>query len=202
MNMNSIDSLTLEVADLAGAQSFYARVFGLGDRLRLRESDAATTGFRGFTVSLIVTQPADARLLLDEAIAAGATVLKPAAKSLWGFGGSVQAPDGTVWNIATSSKKDTKPAGRAIENIVLLLDTENVAESKRFYTDLGFSVKKSFGSYVDFDTPEGSIGLGLYKRAALAKSAGIASDGGGSHRLVINGTSAGATDPDGFVWAA
>ena len=66
----------------------------------------------------------------------------------------------------------------------------------------GFGVKKSFGSYVDFDTPEGSIGLGLYKRAALAKSAGIASDGGGSHRLVINGTSAGATDPDGFVWAA
>ncbi|MGF6823909.1 putative glyoxalase superfamily protein PhnB [Microbacterium sp. ZKA21] len=199
--MNSIDTLTLEVADLAAAQNFYSRVFGLGDRLRLRESDAATAGFRGFTLSLIVAQPADAVLLLDDAIAAGATVLKPAAKSLWGFGGSVQAPDGAVWNIATSSKKDVKPASRTIDDIVLLLGAENVAESKRFYTERGFAVKKSFGSYVDFDTPEGSIGLGLYKRAALAKSAGIAADGGGSHRLVINGTDAEITDPDGFAWA-
>ena len=199
--MNSIDTLTLEVADLAAAQNFYSRVFGLGDRLRLRESDAATAGFRGFTLSLIVAQPADAVLLLDDAIAAGATVLKPAAKSLWGFGGSVQAPDGAVWNIATSSKKDVKPASRTIDDIVLLLGAENVAESKRFYTERGFAVKKSFGSYVDFDTPEGSIGLGLYKRAALAKSAGIAADGSGSHRLVINGTDAEITDPDGFAWA-
>jgi catechol 2,3-dioxygenase-like lactoylglutathione lyase family enzyme len=199
--MNSIDTLTLEVADLAAAQNFYSRVFGLGDRLRLRESDAATAGFRGFTLSLIVAQPADAVLLLDDAIAAGATVLKPAAKSLWGFGGSVQAPDGAVWNIATSSKKDVKPASRTIDDIVLLLGAENVAESKRFYTERGFAVKKSFGSYVDFDTPEGSIGLGLYKRAALAKSAGIAADGSGSHRLVINGAGADVTDPDGFAWA-
>ena len=199
--MNSIDSLTLEVADLAAAQNFYSRVFGLGDRVRLRASDAATTGFRGYTLSLIVAQPSDAQLLLDDAIAAGAAVLKPAAKSLWGFGGAVQAPDGAIWNIATSNKKDTGPASRAIESIVLLLGAEKVSESRRFYTDRGFAVKKSFGSYVDFDTPENSIGLGLYKRAALAKSVGVDAAGSGSHRLVINGDRAGIADPDGFAWA-
>lgn len=199
--MNSIDSLTLEVADLAAAQNFYSRVFGLGDRVRLRASDAATTGFRGYTLSLIVAQPSDAQLLLDDAIAAGATVLKPAAKSLWGFGGAVQAPDGAIWNIATSNKKDTGPASRAIESIVLLLGAEKASESRRFYADRGFAVKKSFGSYVDFDTPENSIGLGLYKRAALAKSVGVDAAGSGSHRLVINGDRAEIADPDGFAWA-
>ena len=201
MDMNSIDSLTLEVSDLSAAQDFYSRVFGLGDRLRLRASDAATSGFRGYTLSLIVAQPADALLLLDDAIAAGATVLKPATKSLWGFGGAVQAPDGAIWNIATSSKKDTDPASREIENVVLLLGAEKVSDSRQFYVDRGFGVKKSFGSYVDFDTPEGSIGLGLYKRAALAKSVGVDSEGSGSHRLAISSTIGGATDPDGFVWA-
>ncbi len=199
--MNTIDSITLEVADLTAAEDFYAHAFGLGDRLHLRQSDAATSGFRGFTLSLIVAQPADARLLLDDAIAAGATVLKPAAKSLWGFGGSVQAPDGTVWNIATSSKKDAEPPSRTIENVVLLLGADDVKASKAFYVERGIRVGKSFGSYVDFETPEGSIGLGLYKRAALAKSAGIAPEGTGSHRLVIGGALGEATDPDGFAWA-
>src|SRR5690606_28127948 len=196
------DSITLEVSDPAAAETFYSRAFGIGDRLRLRATDAETSGFRGYTLSLIVAQPADARLLLDDAIAAGATVLKPAAKSLWGFGGTVQAPDGSVWNIATSAKKDAAPPSRAFQEFVLLLGVEKVSISKQFYVDRGFAVKKSFGSYVDFDTPAGSIGLGLYKRAALAKSAGVDADGSGSHRLVIGGSLGDVTDPDGFTWSS
>lgn len=46
-------------------------------------------------------------LEVDDPDAAGATALKPAAKSLWGYGGVVQAPDGTIWTVASSSKKDT-----------------------------------------------------------------------------------------------
>jgi hypothetical protein len=42
----------------------------------------------------------------------GATPLKPVAKSFWGYGGVVQAPDGAIWTVATSSKKDTGPATR------------------------------------------------------------------------------------------
>ncbi len=113
----------------------------------------------------------------------------------------MQAPDGTVWNIATSSKKDAEPPSRTIENVVLLLGADDVKASKAFYVERGIRVGKSFGSYVDFETPEGSIGLGLYKRAALAKSAGIAPEGTGSHRLVIGGALGEATDPDGFAWA-
>lgn len=54
--MTSIENITLEVADTAAAERFYAAAFGLGDRLRLRASEAPSTGFRGFTLSLIVSQ--------------------------------------------------------------------------------------------------------------------------------------------------
>ena len=200
--MNTIDSIILEVADLAAEEAFYAEAFDLGTRLQLRQSDAPTSGFRGYTLSLITSQPANAQRLFDDAIAAGGTVLKPAAKSLWGFGGAVRSPDGAVWNIATSSKKDTERASGAFDNMVLLLGAADVKTSKAFYTDRGIPVGKSFGSYVDFKTGEDSIGLGLYKRAALAKSVGISPDGSGSHRLVIEGSLGDVTDPDGFTWTS
>ena len=68
--------------------------------------------------------------------------------------------------------------------------------------DRGLAVGKSFGSYVDFATPESPIGLGLYKRRALAKSAGVDAEGTGSHRIRVNGDAGSFIDPDGFVWAA
>src|SRR6187399_155022 len=108
--MASIDSVTLEVADPAASLDFYATAFGLGRELQLRASDAPTSGFRGFTLSLTVSQPGNAVALLDAALAAGAASLKPAAKSLWGFGGVVQAPDGTIWKVASAKKKDSAPA--------------------------------------------------------------------------------------------
>jgi catechol 2,3-dioxygenase-like lactoylglutathione lyase family enzyme len=199
--MPSIDSITLEVADPTAAQRFYTTAFGLGPELRLRGSDAPTAGFRGFTLSLTVAQPATVRALIDAALAAGATPLKPAAKSLWGFGGVVQAPDGTIWKVATSKKKDSGPATREIDRIVLLLGATDVAASKRFYVDRGLPVAKSFGrKYVEFDMPSGAVALGLYGRRALAKDAGVTQDGSGSHRLVIAGDAGPFTDPDGFEW--
>ena len=57
--MASIESVTLEVADPTAASRFYTDAFGLGTQVRLRASDAPTTGFRGFTLSLTVSQPAD-----------------------------------------------------------------------------------------------------------------------------------------------
>ena len=199
--MNSIDSITLEVADAAAAERFYNAAFGLGDLLRVRTSDAPTTGFRGFTLSLVVAQPSTVRGLIDAAVDAGATTPKPTEKSLWGYGGVVQAPDGTICTVASAAKKDTGPATTQVDEIVLLLGAEDVGASKRFYLDHGFTVAKSVGSYVDFTMPSGSIGLNLYKRRALAKVAGVALEGSGSHRLVINSGAESFTDPDGFVWA-
>jgi hypothetical protein len=199
--MASIESVTLEVADPTAADRFYTAAFGLGTQLRLRASDAPASGFRGFTLSLTVSQPATASGLIDAALEAGATSLKPAAKSFWGYGGVVQAPDGTIWKVATSTKKDTGPATRQIDQIVLLLGAADVGASKRFYVDHGLAVGKSFGSkYVEFTTPSSPVKLALYGRRALAKDAGVAPDGTGSHRLMIGGDAGSFTDPDGFAW--
>ncbi|MEU6471887.1 glyoxalase [Streptomyces massasporeus] len=198
--MTSIASVTLEVDDPAAADRFYSAAFGLGDRLRLRASEEPTSGFRGFTLSLVVSQPADVDALLDAAVQAGATTLKPAAKSLWGYGGVVQAPDGTIWQLASSSKKNTGPATRQVDEFVLLLGVEDVKASKQFYVEHGLPVGKSFGSkYVEF-AAEGAVKLALYKRRGLAKVAGVSPDGTGSHRLAIGSDTGPFTDPDGFAW--
>jgi uncharacterized glyoxalase superfamily protein PhnB len=198
--ITAIASVTLEATDPQGAAAFYRDAFALDGQVRTRAGQSPTSGFRGFTMSLVVAQPANVAALFDAAVAAGARVVKPVQKSLWGVGGVVQAPDGALWNIATSAKKDTGPASRAFESIVLLLGVDDVPASKRLYVQRGLSVNKSFGSYVDFATPAGSIGLGLYKRRALAKSAGVDPEGAGSHRLQINADGASFVDPDGFEW--
>ncbi len=199
--MTAIESVTLEVTDPTLAEAFYTEAFGLDTQVRLRASDAPTTGFRGFTLALNVSQPANVRALMDAAVDAGATAVKPAEKSLWGYGGVVQAPDGTIWKIATPAKKDTEPATREITDVVLLLGCADVAASKRFYVDHGLTVARSFGrKYVEFDTASSPVKLALYGHRALAKAAGVAPDGSGSHRLVIASDAGAFTDPDGFAW--
>ncbi|MFZ0387594.1 MAG: hypothetical protein WAL22_18165 [Solirubrobacteraceae bacterium] len=197
--MTAIQSLTLEVPDPAAAKAFYAAVFDLGPRLDLRAAQAPTSGFRGFTLSLVVAQPATVDGLIGAAVGAGATPLKPVKKSLWGYGGVIQAPDGTIWKVATSSKKDTGPVTRQIDEIVLLLGAEDVAASKRFYVEHGLEVDKSIGrKYVQFATQ--GVKLVLYGRRALAKDAGVSPDGTGSRRIIIGSDASPFTDPDGFAW--
>jgi len=201
--MTSIESVTLEVADPTAATGFYAATFGLGTQLRLRAAEGPTSGFRGFTLSLTVSRPATVNCLIGAALDAGATPLKPVAKSFWGYGGVVRAPDGTIWKVATSAKKDTGPDTRQIDQIVLLLGATDVAASKRFYVDRGLAVTKSFGrKYVEFAGPSSSLKLALYGRRALAKDAGVSPDGTGSHRLTIGSDAGPFTDPDGFAWQA
>ena len=199
--MTSIDYVTLEVADPTAAEAFYGEAFDLGNQVDVRASDAPTTGFRGFTLSLVVSQPSTVDSLVATALRGGATTLKPVKKSFWGYGGVVQAPDGTIWKVATSSKKETGPATRQVDNVVLLLGVADVKASKQFYVDRGLAVAKSFGSkYVEFDTAGSPIKLALYNRRAAAKDAGVESDGTGSHRIVVGSNAGPFTDPDGFFW--
>jgi len=202
--MASIEFVTLDVADPTPASRFYTAALGLDTKVRLRASEAApTTGFRGFTLSLIVSQPATVNGLIDAALDVGATALKPAAKSLWGYGGVVQASDGTIVTVASSAKKDTGPATRKIDEFVLQLGVSDVAASRRFYADRGFAVTKSYGrKYVEFAATPSPVKLSLYKRRALAKVAGVSPDGAGSRRLTIGSDAGPFTDPDGFVWEA
>ncbi|MFF4102071.1 glyoxalase [Streptomyces sp. NPDC001903] len=200
--MNSIASVTLEVADTTAADRFYT-AFGPGTGIRLRTSQEPTTGFRGFALSLTVSRPSVVDGFMGAALDAGATPLKPAAKSFWGYGGVVRAPDGTIWKVATSEKKDSGPAPLRFDEMVLLLGCADVAASKRFYVDRGLTVAKSFGSkYVQFDAPPGGVKLALYGRRALAKEVGVPADGTGSHRLLLGGAGGAFADPDGFAWQA
>lgn len=202
--MPFLESVSLEVDNIDEATEFYTKAFGVTGQLGLRESTAApTSGFRGFHLSLLVAQPANVRALLDAALDAGAKSLKPAAKSFWGFGGVIQSPDGSIWKVATSHKKDTAPASRTFESIVLLLGARDVAATKNFLVDHGLAVAKSYGrKYVEFTTPESPVKLALYGFNALAKDAGVTPDGSGSHRLILGGDSGAFTDPDGFLWEA
>jgi predicted lactoylglutathione lyase len=198
--MTTIQTITLEVPDVAAAEAFYG-AFGVGPRVRVRAAERATTGFRGFTLSLVVSQPSTVDGFVDSALDAGATVVKPAKKGMWGYGAVVRSPDGAIWKIATSSKKDTGPASRDIDELVLLLGVEDVKATKQFYVDHGLTVTKSYGRrYVEFGAPESPVKLSLLGRRALAKDAGVPDEGDGPHGIVIGGDAGAFTDPDGFVW--
>ncbi|MFD7078867.1 glyoxalase [Streptomyces sp. NPDC059918] len=199
----SLASVTLEVADPEAAHRFYT-AFGVDAYVRLRASEDHSSGFRGFTLGLTVSGPATVDGFFRAAVDAGAAVLKPAAKSLWGYGGVVRAPDGTIWKIATSAKKDTGPDTREIDEIVLLLGVDAVKATRQFYVERGMAVAKSFGGkYTEFAPGSSSpVKLALYKRGALAKDLGVPVEGSGSHRIVLGSATGTFTDPDGFVWEA
>ncbi|MFF2142205.1 glyoxalase [Kitasatospora sp. NPDC058190] len=200
--MTFIENVTLDVADETVAKEFYRTAFGLTpEQLRVRAGVEASSGFRGYALSLTVAQPANVNAFFEAAIAVGATVLRPASKSLWGYGGVLQAPDGAIWKLASSAKKDSGPAKREFESLVLLLGVEDVLVSKQFYVEQGLTVGKSFGrKYVEFASGDALVTLALYRRTALAKEAGVAPEGSGSHRITLGGGAAAFTDPDGFAW--
>ena len=196
----TISSLVLDVDDVDAAEAFYAAL-GVTDRVRVRASEAPSSGFRGYTLSLVVSQPGNVDTYVRVAVDAGATVLKPAQKSFWGYGAVVQAPDGAIWKIASSSKKDAGPPAQEYDHLVLLLGVEDVKATKRFYVDHGLEVGKSFGSkYVEFVVSEPGIQLSLYTRRAAAKDAGVDAEGTGSHRITVESDAGAFTDPDGFGW--
>lgn len=198
--MATIDSLIIGAADPAAAERFYSAAFGPDLPVRVRASQEPTSGFRAFHLSLVCAQPADVGMVFDNAVDAGATTIKPVQRSLWGVGGVLQAPDGTIWKVVTPSKKDSGPPTTHVDQVVLLLGAEDVTASKKFYVDHGLTVAKGFGKYVEFVAGTGPVTLGLLKRKALAKDAGVPPEGTGSHRLTIVGDAGAFTDPDGFAW--
>ncbi|GAA1487450.1 glyoxalase [Brachybacterium sacelli] len=197
--MTTITQLLLESEDPETAARFYAEALGLGDRISTRGTDEPSTGFRGATVSLIVPDPVVVDGFLDAGTAAGARAVKPATRNLFGYGGTLQAPDGTVVTVATSSKRPHGATPGTIDELVLQLGVTAVAESRDFYVARGTEVAQSYGrKYTSFAT--GDISLALLKRKGLAKAAGVDAEGSGSRRLAIVGDLGELTDPDGFRW--
>lgn len=186
--MTRIESVVVEAHDPAAAEQFYAAAFGLGRRLRVRASDAPSSGFRGFVLSLVVAQPSGVDALIEVATQAGAATLKPATRSFWGYGGVIEAPDGAVWKLASSQKKNSGPPTRTIDQFVLLLGVADVKATTQCYLDHDLSVGKRFGNkYVEFATAASPVKLALYNRRAAAKDVGVPAEGTGSHRLAPAG---------------
>ena len=120
-----ITLITLGVADLERSIAFYRGGLGLpkcdgpdgiaffetsGTRLSLYPRKALAedaqvssegSGFRGFTLAHNVRSTEDVDRTLREAVAAGATLVKPGQKVFWGgYSGYFQDPDGFLWEVA------------------------------------------------------------------------------------------------------
>ena len=120
-----ITLVTLGVSDLGRSIRFYRDGLGLPQRetpegvaffemrgmwlsLYAREAlaeDATVSpggsGFRGFTLAHNVRSPEAVDRLLAEAVAAGATLVKPGQPVFWGgYSGYFADPDGFLWEVA------------------------------------------------------------------------------------------------------
>jgi len=211
----SVDAITLGVLEPDQARRFYIDGFGLtvladhGDFVSLGlgehsaplslyandalAADAQTKpdgdGFRGFTISYLVEQPAAVDLVVSRASAAGAQVIKPAKKSMWGgYSGVLRAPDGALWKVATPHKKgDAVDSIPAPTDVAVLLGLADVKRSLAFYEALGMTVGKAFGSkYADFASGAGTSTLALYGWEALAKDAGVPAAGSGFRSMTLS----------------
>ena len=126
--------VTLGVADLARARSFYERlgwsaaagppevvffqtggmVVALWDRAQL--ADDSTTvdsgGWGGVTLAHNVGSPAAVDAVLEEARAAGATIGREPAETFWGgYSGVFLDPDGHPWEVAHNPHWTLGPGG-------------------------------------------------------------------------------------------
>ncbi len=120
-----ISMITLAVRDLARAVTFYEHGLGFprkesppeiafftlnGTWLSLYGRDAlaedamvpaAGSGFEGFALAHNVSSEAEVQQVIDQAVAAGATLVKTPQKVFWGgFSGYFKDPDGHLWEVA------------------------------------------------------------------------------------------------------
>lgn len=119
-----ISFITLGVKDLEKSRMFYKAlgwvesegsqaeiaffnagtvVFGLFQREALAEDanvSGVGSGFAGFTLAHNVDSEGSVVKTLDEAVSAGATLVRPAEKVFWGgFRGYFSDPDGFLWEV-------------------------------------------------------------------------------------------------------
>lgn len=120
----TISFVTLGVADLDRSRRFYRELgwtessgsqaevaffqvgsiaFALFGREALAEDAQVSSegsGFPGFALAHNVATEADVEITLQEAVAAGGGVVRPAAKASWGgFRGYFADPDGFLWEV-------------------------------------------------------------------------------------------------------
>lgn len=120
-----IGIVTLGVADVARSRAFYEAIgwqrcessmdeicwfktadsylglFSNGDLADdVGVSPTVQEGFRGITLAINVDRAEDVQAALDEAVAAGGSILKPATDVIFGISGYFADPDGHAWEVA------------------------------------------------------------------------------------------------------
>jgi uncharacterized glyoxalase superfamily protein PhnB len=74
---------------------------------------ATAPGFRGVTLAWNVAGEAEADAALAQAVACGATLVKPARRVFWGgYSGYFADPDGHLWEVAYNPFAGLEPNGR------------------------------------------------------------------------------------------
>jgi catechol 2,3-dioxygenase-like lactoylglutathione lyase family enzyme len=158
-----------------------------------------SSGFRAFTLSYIVAHGEHVDAIMDRAQRAGAKIGKPARRAFWGgYSAYFGDPDGHLWKVG-STKRPARGSGRegseqAAQRPVVkpnetavTLGVEDFKSVKEFYGEgLGCPIDKSFGSFATFKLGDESSTLGLYKRKALAKDAGVSADGTGFRGFTLS----------------
>jgi uncharacterized protein len=160
---------------------------------------ADSSGFRAFTLSYIVERGEHVDAVMATARDAGAKIGKPARRAFWGgYSGYFSDPDGYLWKVG-STKRPARGSGRegseqaaqrpAVKpsETAVTLGVEDFKSVKKFYSEgLGCPIDKSFGSFATFKLGDESSTLGLYKRKALAKDAGVSADGTGFRGFTLS----------------
>ncbi|MEQ8508299.1 MAG: VOC family protein [Rhodospirillaceae bacterium] len=120
-----ISLITLGVTDMKRSRAFYETlgfvaspqsndnvtffqagglIFGLYGHAALAEDaavDDSTPAFRGVSIAYNVRESVEVDAVLAEAVAAGATLKKPAEEAFWGgYSGYFADPDGHLWEVA------------------------------------------------------------------------------------------------------
>jgi uncharacterized protein len=153
------------------------------------------SGFRAFTLSYIVERGEHVDLVMARAVEAGAKIGKPARRAFWGgYSGYFSDPDGYLWKVGSTKRPRRGSEGAAQQptavqprETAVTLGVEDFKRVKEFYSEgLGCPIDKSFGSFASFKLGDGSSTLGLYKRRALAKDAGVNADGNGFRGFTLS----------------
>jgi predicted lactoylglutathione lyase len=91
----------------------YLGLFGWNDLIEDVQLVGATRGsFGGTTHSINIESPEAVDAALDEAVAAGGSILKPGTDLPFGYGGYFADPDGHAWEVCYNPSFPIGPDGR------------------------------------------------------------------------------------------
>jgi catechol 2,3-dioxygenase-like lactoylglutathione lyase family enzyme len=198
-----IDTVTLGVTDLDSARNFYERGFGFpadGNSLvELCEWDQLardagispeSSGFRGFTLSYIVSDSREVDDMLARLQDTDGKIVKAPKFAFWGYSGHVADPSGHFWKIASPKRKSLLGGKRntnggmpelvPAQELALTVGVADMKRAKGFYVDgLGTKTKKDYSKFVSFEGGDGTPDLSMYRWDALADDAGVPPEGSG-----------------------